>query len=133
MGKHDMTMPSSGVPAARKMADISKAISKLIAECDQLAEKEERLQNLRRELSKRGPGAPIDLDIADAELDDDTRVLIKRCQEGIKKFERPEYFENDNDDYEEQVLRQEIIAERLTLMFGCVDIGPTSTEPEAFT
>jgi hypothetical protein len=45
---------------------------------------------------------------------------------------QPPPLRHDNDDNEERALRQEVIAERLAVMLGCVDTGPTNTEPEVF-
>jgi hypothetical protein len=118
------------LPAARKLANDWRAFSKLMTECDELVAVEEALRERLDELSERRPGAALDMEISDAELDEETKAQIERCKQALERFDPPEHYEeNDN---EGGVLKSEIIAERLALMLGCVDTGPTNTEPEAF-
>jgi len=115
------------LPAARKLAKDWRAFTKLMAECDELIEVEEVLRGRLRELRDRRPGAAPDIDISEAEVSEETKAQIERCKQALERFDRPEHYEEN-----EGVLRSEIIAERLSLMLGRVDTGPTNTEPEAF-
>jgi hypothetical protein len=130
MSNREITVPPRRAAAARKLATDWRAFTKLMAECDGLIEEHKFLNEQLRELRERKPGEAPDLDIDDAKLDDDTKATIERCKQALELFDRPEHYE-DNDN-EEGALRSEVIADRLALMLGCVDTGPTNTEPEAF-
>jgi hypothetical protein len=122
--------PGARLPAARKLATDWRAFTRLMFECDRLVKVREGLHEHLDELRNRRPCVAPDLDVADAELTEATKAEIERCKQTLKRFDRPElYEENDN---EEGALKLEGIIERVALMLGCVDTGPTSTEPEAF-
>jgi hypothetical protein len=122
--------PGARLPAARKLATDWRAFTRLMFECDRLVEFREGLQEHLDELRNRRPGVAPDVDIARAELTQATKAEIERCKQTLKRLDRPELYEGD--DNEEGALKLEVIIERVALMLGCVDTGPTSTEPEAF-
>ena len=61
-----------------------------------------------------------------------TKATIARCRALLQQIDREELYEDDTDDDDNRILKQEVIAERLTVLLGCVDIGPTSIEPKGF-
>jgi hypothetical protein len=124
-------MPPSRLPAARKFAVQWARFDWLMKTADAAVAEYESLGASMLKLRTRQPGDSVP-PLLHATLSEEFKANIARCLSLLEQFDADTLYEEESDEDGCDVLRQEHIAERLGLMLGCVDTGPTNTDPNAF-
>jgi hypothetical protein len=120
------------VPASKKPPNKFRLYSRLEDDAEEILEESKRLDDLRKQLTRRllGEAGP---EVWEAELDEWFTRMIARCREALKVLDPPENYDepDDDDDDDTPLLKKKIISKRLAMMLAAVAVGEAKM-PEGF-